>query len=113
MNLELLNFDRRKLKWLPPYPLGDPLHPLHDGKTESELTFYPLHYPLQAATEALHFSRSKSKWESAIMWNSHKGTKRTKRVGKKWAKEKGGIRNCKKLQESETNGGSQWFVVST
>jgi len=36
-------------------PPCDPLHPLHLGKTESELRFYPLHDPLQTATEALHF----------------------------------------------------------
>ena len=35
-------------------PPWDPLHPLHVGKYESELRFYPLHYPLQAATEPLH-----------------------------------------------------------
>ena len=34
-------------------PPCDPLHPLRLGKTESELRFYPLHYPLQAATEPL------------------------------------------------------------
>jgi len=36
-------------------PLDPPCDPLHLGKTESELRFYPLHDPLQTATEALHF----------------------------------------------------------
>jgi len=39
----------------------DPLHPLHLGKYGSELRFYPLHDPLQAATETLQNLLSKSR----------------------------------------------------